>query len=116
MKDLTFVYFGADRPEAHIPEALLNSAWNQAMLTVFRRALSNQGVLRNRYERRPKKNRRFHLDPARRCRPDRAYRECLSLIQAHPNATLKEYLGAPYALISTSKDEINKDLLAFIKK
>ena len=33
-----------------------------------------------------------------------------------PDATLKEYPGAPHALISTSKDEINKDLLAFIKK
>ena len=32
------------------------------------------------------------------------------------NATLKEYPGAPHALIATSKDEINKDLLAFIQK
>jgi non-heme chloroperoxidase len=32
-----------------------------------------------------------------------------------PNATLKQYPGAPHALISTCKDEINEDLLAFIK-
>ncbi len=28
MKDLTDVYFGANRPGATIPEVLLNSAWN----------------------------------------------------------------------------------------
>ncbi len=31
------------------------------------------------------------------------------------NATLKVYPGGPHALIATSKDEINDDLLAFIK-
>jgi non-heme chloroperoxidase len=36
--------------------------------------------------------------------------------QLIPDATLKEYPGAPHALISTSKDEINEDLLAFVKK
>jgi non-heme chloroperoxidase len=33
MKDLALIYFGADRTEAKIPEALLNSCWNQDMLT-----------------------------------------------------------------------------------
>jgi non-heme chloroperoxidase len=33
-----------------------------------------------------------------------------------PDATLKEYPGAPHALISTSKAEINQDLLAFVRK
>ena len=35
MKDLATVYFGADRPGANISEALLNSCWNQDMLTGF---------------------------------------------------------------------------------
>jgi non-heme chloroperoxidase len=35
MKDLAIVYFGADRPGANISEALLNSCWNQDMLTGF---------------------------------------------------------------------------------
>jgi hypothetical protein len=35
MKDLAIVYFGADRPGANISEALLNSCWNQTMLTGF---------------------------------------------------------------------------------
>jgi non-heme chloroperoxidase len=35
MKDLAIVYFGADRPGANISEALLNSYWNQDMLTGF---------------------------------------------------------------------------------
>jgi non-heme chloroperoxidase len=31
------------------------------------------------------------------------------------NATLKEYSGAPHAMIATAKDQVNDDLLAFIK-
>jgi hypothetical protein len=30
--------------------------------------------------------------------------------------TLKEYPGAPHAIISTSKNQVNEDLLAFIRK
>jgi non-heme chloroperoxidase len=33
-----------------------------------------------------------------------------------PNATLKVYPGAPHAMISTSKNQVNEDLLAFIRK
>lgn len=33
-----------------------------------------------------------------------------------PNATLKIYPGAPHAMITTLKDQINEDLLAFIRK
>ena len=31
------------------------------------------------------------------------------------DAELKEYPGAPHAIIATAKDRINEDLLAFIK-
>jgi non-heme chloroperoxidase len=31
------------------------------------------------------------------------------------NATLKVYAGAPHGLISTHKDQLNADLLAFLK-
>jgi non-heme chloroperoxidase len=53
MKDLTNVYFGADRPEAKIPESLLDS------------------------------------DPARGYRQDRAHRQCLSVVEAHPECDAK---------------------------
>jgi non-heme chloroperoxidase len=33
-----------------------------------------------------------------------------------PNATLKVYPGAPHAMITTSKNQVNEDLLAFIRK
>ena len=36
MKDLAIIYFGADRPGANIPEALLNSCRSQDMLTCLR--------------------------------------------------------------------------------
>jgi non-heme chloroperoxidase len=32
-----------------------------------------------------------------------------------PNATLKVYKGGPHGLCTTMKDQINEDLLAFIK-
>jgi len=32
-----------------------------------------------------------------------------------PNATLKVYKGAPHGLCTTMKDQVNEDLLAFIK-
>jgi non-heme chloroperoxidase len=32
-----------------------------------------------------------------------------------PNATLKVYPGAPHAIISTSKGQVNEDLLNFVK-
>ena len=31
------------------------------------------------------------------------------------NATLKVYKGAPHGMCSTHKDQVNEDLLAFIK-
>jgi non-heme chloroperoxidase len=33
-----------------------------------------------------------------------------------PDATLKVYPGAPHAMTTTSKDQVNEDLLAFIRK
>jgi non-heme chloroperoxidase len=33
-----------------------------------------------------------------------------------PNATLKVYPGAPHAMISTSKGQVNEDLLPFIRR
>jgi non-heme chloroperoxidase len=31
------------------------------------------------------------------------------------DATVKEYAGAPHAIIATAKDQVNEDLLAFIR-
>jgi non-heme chloroperoxidase len=65
MKDLTLVYFGADRPGAKIPEALLTSSFNMQMMTGFARGLlRHQGVLRDQHDGRPKANRCSHADPA----------------------------------------------------
>jgi non-heme chloroperoxidase len=33
-----------------------------------------------------------------------------------PNATLKVYPGAPHAMLSTSTNQVNENLLAFIRK
>jgi len=117
MKDLTFVFFGADRPVANIPQALLDSAWNQEMVANFPaayfqiKAFSDTDMSED-LKKIDVPTLILHGDVDQIGPIGNAHR----LAKLIPNATLKEYTGAPHALIVTAKDEINKDLLAFIKK
>jgi non-heme chloroperoxidase len=117
MKDLTNVYFGADRPGAAVPEALLNSAWSQEMLAGFPAAYFQIKAFSETNMSEDLKTIAvptliLHGDIDQIVPIGNAYRSA-KLIK---DATLKEYPGHPHALISTAKDEINQDLLAFIKK
>jgi non-heme chloroperoxidase len=117
MKDLTMVYFGADRPGANISEALLNSAWNQEMLTGFPAAYFqikafSETEMTGDLKKIDVPTLILHGDVDQIVPIGNAYRSSKLI----PNVTLKQYPGAPHALISTCKDEINEDLLAFIKK
>jgi non-heme chloroperoxidase len=116
LKDLTMVYFGADRPGSNIPEALLASAWNQEMLTgfpaaYFQIAAFSESDMTEDLKKIDVPTLILHGDVDQIVPIGNAYRS-RKLI---PNAILKEFPGAPHALISTSKDEINKDLLAFLE-
>jgi non-heme chloroperoxidase len=117
MKDLTTVYFGADRPGTNVPEALLNSTWNQQMLTgipatYFQIRAFSETDLSEDLEKIDVPTLILHGDVDQIVPVGNAYRSAKLI----PDATLKVYPGAPHALISTSKDKINQDLLAFIKK
>ncbi len=117
MKDLDECLLGADRPGAAVPEALLNSAWNQEMLAGFPAAYFqikafSETDMSEDLKKIDVPTLILHGDIDQIVPIGNAYRSAKLI----PNATLKEYPGAPHALISTSKDEINQDLLAFIKK
>lgn len=115
-KDLDVVYFGADRPGANIPEALLNSSWNQQMLTGFPAAYFAIKAFSETDTSEDLKKIDvpaliLHGDVDQIVPVENAHRSAKLI----PNATLKVYPGAPHALIATSKDQVNQDLLAFIQ-
>ena len=115
-KDLAIAYLGADRPGANISEALLNSCWNQDMLTGFPAAYSaikafSETDMTEDLKLIDVPTLILHGDVDQIVPIENAYRSAKLI----PNATLKVYPGAPHAMISTSKREVNEDLLAFMK-
>jgi non-heme chloroperoxidase len=115
-KDLTISYFGADRPEANISEALLNSCWNQCMLTGFPAAYFaikafSETDMSEDLKKIDVPALILHGDVDQIVPIENAYRSSKLI----PNATLKVYPGAPHAMISTSKRQVNEDLLEFVK-
>ncbi len=115
-KDLTVVYYGADRPGANIPEALLASSWNQEMMTGFPAAYF---AIKAFSETDMTEDLKLIDVPVLVLHGD--VDQIVPIGNAHrsakliPNAILKEYPGAPHALISTAKEQVNEDLLAFLK-
>ena len=76
----------------------------------------HQGVLGNGLHRRPEEVRRADADHPRRRRPDRADRRSAMLSsKLVKNAMLKIYPGGTHSLGDTSKEQLNADLLAFLK-
>jgi non-heme chloroperoxidase len=116
-KDLSLPFYGYNRPgredfgrRARIILAARDDGRLPGLL------LLHQGVFRNGSDRGPEENRRADAHPARRRRSDRADRR-LGLLSSKivKNATLKVYKGAPHGMCTTLKDQVNEDLLAFIK-
>jgi non-heme chloroperoxidase len=116
MKNLVTIYFGADLPGRNIPDALLNSCWSQVMLTGFPAAYFaikafSETEMSEDLKRIDVPALILHGDADRIVPVGNAHRSARLI----PNATLKVYPGAPHAIISTSKSEVNEDLLAFIR-
>ena len=116
MKDLAIVYFGADRPGANISEALLNSCWNQDMLTglpaaYFAIKAFSETDMSADLKKIDVPTLILHGDVDQIVPIGNAY----SSSKLIPNATLKVYPGAPHAIVSTSKSQVNEDLLNFVK-
>ena len=115
MKDLAIIYFGADRPGSNVSEAQINSCRTQDMLTGFPaayfqiKAFSETDMTED-LKKIDVPTLILHGD-VDQIVPIGNGRRSAKLI---PNATLKEYPGAPHAIISTSKNEVNEDLLRFL--
>jgi non-heme chloroperoxidase len=117
LRDLAISYFGANRPGSSISEALLNSCWNQGMLTSFPAAYFGIKAFSETDMTEDLKSIDvptfiLHGDTDQVVPIGNAYRSSKLI----PSASLKVYPGASHALIATSKDQVNEDILAFIRK
>jgi non-heme chloroperoxidase len=66
-------FFGFNRPGAKVSQGVVDNWWRQGMMGGSEGPLRlHQGLLRNRFHRRPEENRRAGAGHARRRRPDRA--------------------------------------------
>src|SRR5437868_8639063 len=116
-KDLTLPFYGYNRPGAKVSEGVRNSFWLQGMMAGFPaayfciRAFSETDLTEDL--------KRFDV-PALVLHGDDDQivpigASALRSAKLIKNATLKVYKGAPHGMCTTHKDQVNQDLLAFIK-
>ena len=111
-------FYGANRPGAKVSQGVRDSFWLQGMHGRLQgRARLHQGVLRDRLHRGPQEVRRADADHARRRRSDRADRRVgAAVVQARQGLDAEGVSGrCRTACARRNKDQINADLLAFIK-
>lgn len=116
-RDLTTAFYGTNRPDVHVSQGVRDAFWFQGM----------QGGLKNELECiKAFSETDFTEDLSRFDRPTLIIQgddDQIVPIGAAAHATsklvkgalLKVYLGAPHGLAVTHKDQLNADLLAFLK-
>lgn len=116
-KDLTTPFYGANRPNAKVSQGLRDSFWLQGMQAGFKgvfdciQAFSETDFTKD-LEKIDVPTLILHGDDDQIVPIGASALLSAKLIKG---ATLKIYPGAPHGLCSTLKDQINEDLLAFIK-
>jgi non-heme chloroperoxidase len=116
-KDLTMPFYGYNRPGAKISEGVRDSFWRQGMMAGFPAAYFCIKAFSETDQTEDLK--KFDV-PTLILQGDDdqivPYADA-ALLQAKlvKNATLKVYKGAPHGMCTTLKDQVNEDLLAFIK-
>lgn len=116
-KDLSMPFYGANRPNSNVSQGLRDFFWLQGMLTSFKAAYDcvkafSETDLTEDLKKIDVPTLLIHGDDDQIVPIDDSSRLSVKLIK---NAELKEYKGAPHGLCSTHKDQVNKDLLDFIK-
>ena len=116
-KDLTAPFYGANRPNAQVSQGLRDSFWLQSMLCGFPAAYFcikafSETDLTEDLKRFDVPTLILHGDDDQIV-PIGASAMLSSKIVK--DATLKVYPGYPHGMCQTHKDQINQDLLAFIK-
>ena len=116
-KDMVDKHFGANRPGANIPQSELDACWLQTMMTGFPAsyfgiaAFAETDVTAD-MRKIDVRTLILHGDDDQ-IAPAENTQIAADLV---PDSTLKIYPGAPHAMTTTHKDEVNDDLLTFITK
>src|SRR5256712_3405854 len=116
-KDLSLPFYGYNRPGARISEGVRESFWLQGMMAGFPAAYLcikafSETDLTEDLKKFDVPTLVLHGDDDQIVPIGASALLSSKLIK---NATLKVYKGAPHGMCSTHKDQINADLLAFIK-
>ncbi len=110
-------FFGFNRPGAKSSQGLINSFWAQGMMAGHKntydciKAFSETDFTED-LKKMTIPTLVIHGDDDQIVPIDAAGRASAKIL---PNATLKEYKGAPHGVADTHKDQLNKDLLEFIR-
>jgi non-heme chloroperoxidase len=116
-KDLSMPFYGYNRPGATISEGVRESFWMQGMLTGFPAAYFcikafSETDLTEDLKKIDVPTLILHGDDDQIVPIADSALLSAKIVK---NATLKIYKGAPHGMCTTRKDEVNADLLAFIK-
>jgi non-heme chloroperoxidase len=116
-KELALSFYGYNRPGAKISEGLLESFWLQGMMCGFPAAYFcikafSETDLTEDLKRIDVPTLILHGDDDQIVPIDDSARLSAKIVK---DATLRVYPGAPHGMCSTHKDQVNTDLLAFIK-
>jgi non-heme chloroperoxidase len=116
-KDLTTPFYGANRPGAKVSQGLRDSFWLQGMQAGFKNVFDCIKAF----------SETDHTDDLRKLNVPTLIihgdddqivpigASAQAAVKIAPKAQLKVYPGAPHGLCSTHKDQVNADLLAFLK-
>jgi non-heme chloroperoxidase len=116
-KDLSAPFYGANRPGAKVSQGLRDSFWLQGMMAGHKavfdciKAFSETDFTED-LKKFDVPTLVMHGDDDQIVPIDDSARLSAKIIKG---ATLKVYPGAPHGMCSTLKDQVNADLLAFIK-
>jgi non-heme chloroperoxidase len=117
-KDLTATFYGSNRPDSHISQGLCDSFWLQGMNSGLRGVLDcikafSETDFTEDLKKFDVPTLIIHGDDDQIVPLANSALLSAKLVK---NATLKVYQGAPHGLCSTHKNQLNKDLLAFIQE
>jgi non-heme chloroperoxidase len=116
-KDLTMPFYGYNRPRAKVSEGVRNSFWIQGMMAGFPacyfciKAFSETDQTED-LKKIDVPTLILHGDDDQIVPIGNSALLSAKLVKS---ATLKVYKGAPHGMCTTHKDQVNEDLLAFIK-
>ena len=116
-KDLTVPFYGANRPDAKVSQGLKDSFWLQGMQAGFNAVFDcikqfSETDFTDDLKKMDIPTLIIHGDDDQIVPIANSGLLSAKLVK---NAQLKIYKGAPHGLCSTRKDQVNADLLAFIK-